>query len=113
MIESYSFGKMVIDGREYTADLIIYPDGRIRDSWWRGRGHRLTWNDIEDLVEENPEVIIAGTGAFGLMKPDQDLSTRLREKGIEFIVCPTEEAVRIYQKISRNKQVGACFHLTC
>jgi len=113
MIESYSFGKMVIDGREYTADLIIYPDGRIRDSWWRVQGHRLTRNDIEDLVEENPEVIIAGTGAFGLMKPDQDLSVRLKEKGIEFIALPTEPAVRVYSKTSREKRTGACFHLTC
>ncbi len=113
MIESYSFGKMVIDGREYRADLIIYPDGRIRDSWWRARGHRLIRNDIADLVEENPEVIIAGTGAFGLMKPDPALNVYLNEQGIEFIASPTEEAVRIYREISRKKQAGACFHLTC
>jgi len=34
MIESYSFGQMVIDGQEYTSDLIIFPD-RINSSWWR------------------------------------------------------------------------------
>lgn len=113
MIQSYSFGKMVIDGREYTADLIIYPDGRIRNSWWRRQGHRLTRKDIEGLVDENPEVIIAGTGVYGLMKPDQDLSARLGEKGIEFIALPTEQAVRVYSKISRKKRAGACFHLTC
>ncbi|MDL1969074.1 MAG: hypothetical protein LWW97_11200 [Deltaproteobacteria bacterium] len=35
MIESYSFGSIVVDGRKFISDLIIYPDGRIEASWWR------------------------------------------------------------------------------
>jgi hypothetical protein len=113
MIEAYSFGKMTINGLEYTADLIIYPGGRIRDSWWRRDGHRLDLEDIEDLAGEKPEVIIAGTGAFGLVKPARTLRARLKEQGIDFIAYPTEEAVRRYREVSREKRVGACFHLTC
>jgi len=30
MIESYSFGRMKIDGVTYTSDLIIFPDHEIR-----------------------------------------------------------------------------------
>jgi len=40
MIEHYSFGRIVIDGKEYTKDLIIYPD-KIRANWWRKEGHKL------------------------------------------------------------------------
>ena len=113
LIDSYNFGKMVISGREYTADLIIYPDGRIQDSWWRRGGHRLALADIRELVEAAPEIIVVGTGAFGLMKPEADLQSCLREEGIELIARPTGEAARIYRENSREKRVGACFHLTC
>ena len=113
LIDSYNFGKMVISGREYTADLIIYPDGRIQDSWWRREGHRLALADIRELVEAAPEIIVVGTGAFGRMKPEEDLESLLGEETIELIARPTGEAVRIYRENSREKRVGACFHLTC
>lgn len=35
MLEECSFGSMVIDSRKFTSGLIIYPDGRVVDSWWR------------------------------------------------------------------------------
>ena len=44
-IESYEFGRMAIDGKAYTKDLILLPD-RILDGWWRQEGTyftRPTW----------------------------------------------------------------------
>jgi hypothetical protein len=32
-IESYHFGEIVIDGRRYSSDVIIYPD-RVEGQWW-------------------------------------------------------------------------------
>ncbi|WP_162148668.1 hypothetical protein [Desulfuromonas sp. TF] len=31
-IDAYSFGRIVVNGREYTSDLIIYPE-RARPEW--------------------------------------------------------------------------------
>ncbi|MCG2675765.1 hypothetical protein L6304_01045, partial [bacterium] len=47
---------MVIDGKEYTNDLIIYPD-HIQSSWWRKEGHRLDTEDIKEILEAKPEVL--------------------------------------------------------
>jgi len=69
IIETTSFGLIVIDGKKYTTDLIIYPDGRVKDSWWRKSGHRLSIDDIGELVASAPEVIVIGTGVNGLMEP--------------------------------------------
>ena len=69
MIEDYSFGRMTIDGQAYTSDLIVYPDGRIQDSWWRGAGHRLCVEDIQSLIDSEPDVIVAGTGMSGKQAP--------------------------------------------
>jgi hypothetical protein len=39
-IDSYKFGRIVIDGQAYSRDVIILPDRVIRD-WWRDSGHIL------------------------------------------------------------------------
>jgi hypothetical protein len=112
-IEAYSFGWMIIDGKRYTSDLLIYPDGRVEATWYRNRGHVLSIDDISTLTQAGPEVIIAGTGANGLMKPEKDIEKRLDQKGIGFISLPSIEAVERYNHLSLEKIVGACFHLTC
>jgi hypothetical protein len=112
-IEAYSFGWMIIDGKKYTSDLLIYPDGRVEDTWYRKKGHALSTDDIAELIKAGPEIIVAGTGASGLMKPEKGFEKRLGQKGIHFIPLPTIEAVEHYNRLSLEKPVGACFHLTC
>ena len=113
MIDSFGFGFMVIDGRRYSSDLIINPDGRIRDGWRRRRGHVLTRKDLETLVETRPEVIIAGTGIHGRMQPEPDLAKTLGSLGIHFMTASNDQAVSWYNDRSSISRVGACFHLSC
>ena len=112
-IDSFSFGTMVIDGKQYTSDLIIFPDGRVQDAWWRARGHGLSLADISDLVEKKPNVIIVGTGVNGRMKPDAHLNAYLEEQGIEFLVGANDVAVKWFNELKDSGNVGACFHLSC
>ena len=113
MIDSFSFGTMGIDGRQYTSDLIIYPDGHVQDGWWRARGHALSLSDISDLVEKKPKIIIVGTGVNGRMKPDAHLNAYLAEQGIEFLVGANDVAVKWFNELKSSGNVGACFHLSC
>jgi hypothetical protein len=112
-IETSSFGLMVINGKEYRSDLIVCPDGRVEDSWWRGSGHRLTADDINGLIESAPEVIIVGTGVNGMLRPAPGLAELLSEKEIELIPLSNQKAVECFNELSSEKKVGACFHLTC
>jgi hypothetical protein len=113
MIDSFSFGSMVINGRQYTSDLFIFPNGRVQDNWWRRRGHALSRKDVQVLVETEPEVIIAGTGVNGLMRPEASMGDYLEKKGINFMAGPNEQAVAWYNQQAGITNVGACFHLTC
>lgn len=114
MIESTAFGVMTIDGRTYTSDLIIFPEGRVKDGWWRKRGHTLCVDDILDLLDSAPALIVAGTGTSGRMCPEANLAPFLAERGIEFIARPNSRAMEIYNdRSARGGSVGACFHLTC
>jgi hypothetical protein len=113
MIDDYSFGSITINGKNYSRDIIIYPDGRIQDSWWRKSGHSLCRDDIKELIESEPDIIIAGTGSPGLMKPDSRLEEYLSNNNIEFKALPTKGAALLYNRLSKEKSAGACFHLTC
>ena len=95
MIESTAFGVMTIDGRTHTSDLIIFPDGRVKDGWWRRSGHVLTVDDILALIDAAPECIVAGTGTSGRMQPEASLTAFLTERKITFIAEPNPRAVYI------------------
>ena len=43
-VEHYSFGRITIDGKTYTSDVIVIK-GEVR-SWWRKEGHRVALDDI-------------------------------------------------------------------
>lgn len=113
MIDEISFGAIVINGKTYTSDLIIYPNGRVTDHWWRKSGHQLSQADIELLIQTKPEVIVAGMGANGLMKPEPELETFLQKNNIALIAEPNEKAIKSFNTLFESKKIGACFHLTC
>ena len=111
-IESYQFGRIVIDGQRYTSDIIVYPD-RVDGSWWREESHLLQTGDLEEVVDTRPEVLVVGTGYFGHMRASPEAVAHLRSSGIEVIVERTEEACKIYNRLSESRKVIAAFHLTC
>jgi len=113
LIDSFGFGSLVIDGKAYNSDLIIYPGGRIETPWWRQSGHRLSVDDIDALIASIPAAIVAGTGINGFMKPDENLKNLLAKKGIRFVAEKNQTAVDHYNRLITDMRIGACFHLTC
>jgi len=113
LIKEYSFGSIQINNKVYRSDLLIYTNGQVEDSWWRDEGHCLSLNDITKLVADQPEIIVAGTGASGLMKIEKGLTKALSDKGIRLLVMPSQEAMNTYNKLKKQHRVAACFHLTC
>jgi hypothetical protein len=104
---------MIIDGASYTKDVIIFPDGSILSPWWRNQGHVLTTDDLQKLLETEPEIIICGTGAMGVMRPTTELKKYLTAGNIQFFAQRSSKAVEMYNQMSGNSKVGGCFHLTC
>jgi len=112
MIDSYIFGNITIDGKKFTKDLIIFPE-KINANWRRKIGHLLSEDDIAEILDYKPEVLIIGTGASGLMKVDDRTKEKLRSLGIEFIIKKTSDAVAEYNRIYKEKNVICALHLTC
>jgi hypothetical protein len=114
-ITDYAFGKMTIKGTIYTRDLIIFPDGRIQTDWFRQSGHLLRQEDLDMVLPKGPELIIAGTGAYGRMAVAPGLEKALEKMKIRLVAMETPAAVALYNsKLSKNASgLCGCFHLTC
>lgn len=113
MIDEYRFGSMEIDGRTYQADLKIVR-GRVVPQWWRKEGHKVYVEDIQDILEAQPEVLVVGRGKPGMMKPSNDVRRLCADMGIQLIDEPTDDAVRTFNElIKAGKRVAGAFHLTC
>ena len=112
-IDSYSFGVMKIEGAEYRADLIVFPD-RIKPNWWRKQGHSLAIEDLRDALDFEPEVLIVGKGASGMMVIPALTKEMIQGKGIELIAYNTGQAWGVFnEQVEKGRKVVGAFHLTC
>jgi len=111
-IDSYQFGRIVVSGKKYTSDVIIFPD-RVRDNWRRKTGHQLRLKDIAEVTTGNPEVLVVGTGASGLVRVLPEVEKGVETQGIKLIVEATDKACHTYNQISHSRRVVAALHITC
>jgi len=111
-IESYRFGEVVIDGKRYRSDVLIFPD-HVEPNWWREEGHSLSPVDIWEVLRDRPDALVVGQGAYGCMVVLPETRQRLDEAGIQLVALPTEQACQTYNRLSRDRTVVAALHLTC
>ncbi len=112
-IGNYRFGEIEVDGKRYTGDIKVI-DGSVVSGWWRSEGHELAVSDIEDILSENPEVLVVGMGLPGRMQVRDELRKRLEADGISLIDEPTPKAVGTFNRLKKSgKKVAGAFHLTC
>ncbi len=112
-IDSYQFGKIVIDGADYSSDCIILG-GTVQSNWWRKQGHSLAAEDLKTVIAAKPSVLIVGCGASGLMKLPEETRQVLQEHNIQTEALDTRKAVERFNELSQaGVDVAAALHLTC
>ncbi|MBI4642517.1 MAG: hypothetical protein HY743_01980 [Deltaproteobacteria bacterium] len=95
-IDSYEFGQIVIDGKTYRQDLLIWPIPYVFEA-----------------LAGDPKVLVVGAGAYGRMEVDRELAVYLQDKGIELVAKPTREACLVINQMPENRRWAAALHLTC
>lgn len=115
MIEEYKFGLIVINGKTYTQDVEVRWNGEVL-KWQRLEGHVFNVEDVKRAIDQSPDKIILGIGAYGVCKVTEDCQNFIKGKGVKLIIEKTEEAVKIFNRALKepkeNKVIGL-FHLTC
>jgi len=117
-INSTKFGNIVIDNKKYNQvliikDLIIERDYKKLKELFN-TSHKIGDWEVKELLKQNPEIIIIGTGQNGAMKVEQALIDKIQEKGIKVITEITSQAIETYNEyVKENKRVNALIHTTC
>ena len=112
MIDSYSFGKFIIKGKTYESNVVLI--GEIVKPARHLPEHELSLNDLDEITDSKPEIIVIGTGASGVMPVPDEIKDFIEEKGIKLIIEKTKLACQTYNSLLKEgKKVAAFLHNTC
>ena len=108
-IQEYKLGSFIVDNRHFIGSIKII-DSKIK-YWEREGAQILEIQDIDDLLKSQPEYIVIGTGAGGLLKVPDGLRQTLLAKGVSVVVGKTQEVVHRFNELnSQKKKVAGIFN---
>jgi len=113
-IESFSFGRITIDGVTYEHDVVIdhghvrkrkkKPSKRFRDEF------EHTPLSAEESIPWECKRLIIGTGAHGNLPIMEEVKQEAKRRKIDLAIMPTSEAVKAFHE---DKRTNAILHVTC
>ena len=110
-ITHYEPGTVVIDGNSYHQTIIISPDTLITD-WQAQSVKTLSTDDMQVIVNLQPEIIILGTGET-LNFSDLSINAFLSKQHIGFETMDTAAACRTYNILmAEERRVVAALFIT-
>lgn len=116
-IDSFNFGFIVVDDKQYSQDVIILPDGTVKErTSGKGRlgSHSIARSEMETLAKSQPDVILIGTGVQGMARLARDAEFYLMEPDLNVTMMPSPQVVQKYnQHIEDGEKVAALIHVTC
>src|SRR5262245_36286181 len=109
----FEFGAIDIDGVTYEHDLVV-DRGEIQrrkkkasKKFREAFGH--TPLSLEEDIPWKCERLVVGTGAYGRLPVMADVKRKARERGVQLVVLPTPEAIKVLQK--HPKKTNAVLHV--
>ena len=107
MIQEYKYGMFKIDNKVYYDDIKILGS---KVKFWECRSREINLNDVQDLIDVDPQMIVIGLGAGGLISVSDEGKNALRMRRIEMKAEKNQKASEIYNQAIRNGQrVAAIF----
>ncbi|UCG95303.1 MAG: hypothetical protein JSV92_04660 [archaeon] len=108
-IDRFSFGKIIIDGKEYNTDVFITGNS-VEE---KESSHTITKDDIDKALIENPDIIIIGMGTTGMVRIPEEIRDIVAKNKIELVEGKTSQAIEDFNKLRGKNKIVAIFHLTC
>ena len=116
-VDSFSFGSIVIDGKKYGRDVLVFPDGTVRQrkgGFWKFGSHAIKRDEIDQLVKADPEEIVVGTGTSAKARLTPDTESWANEAKLNLVVLASQEAIeRLNRLVEEGKRVAALIYITC
>jgi hypothetical protein len=116
-INSFNFGFIVVDEKQYSHDVIILSDGTVLDRHpGKGRlgSHTITKSEVDALIKEQVDVVLIGSGVDGMARLAHDAENILLNPELNITMLPSPQIVKKYnQHIENGDKVAALIHVTC
>lgn len=117
-INSTNFGSVTVDHKKYFQVLIIGDETKEREyeklKELFNTSHEIGDWEINELLENNPEIIVVGTGQDGCLNVGEALPKKAKKNNIKVISEITPTAIQIYnEKAKAGHRVNALIHTTC
>ncbi len=121
MIESTSFGQVIVNGDTYDHDIVIFPDEIIKRKKWitkdqHGTSHKFTKEEMKeylnDVDKSNIDRVVIGTGQYGELALLPETKEYLKEHDVEFTERKTSDLVGQTNDYPRERTVFI-IHVTC
>lgn len=116
-IEELTFGSIVIEGKKYRRDVLIFADGTVKKrkgGFLMFGSHKIKKKESEELIQGQSETIIVGTGTNGAAHIAPDLESWAEGKNLNLLVQPSYDAVaKLNELTEQKKKVAALIHITC
>jgi hypothetical protein len=111
----FEFGVIDIDGVPYEHDVVVDRGEIHKRKKKASKKFREAFGHTPLSLEENIpwkcKRLVVGTGANGRLPVMDDVKREARDRGVELIVLPTAEAIKLLEKSA--KKTNAVLHVTC
>ncbi len=101
-IQEYKLGSFIIDGRQFLGNVKII-NGKVR-YWEKPENQNLAINDLQEIISLNPEFLIIGTGAAGLLKVPDHVKQEAAGRGISVFIGKTQDMVKKFNELEKQKK---------
>lgn len=116
LITRLSWGRLEIEGGKRFKDAKLFPGGS-REWDWRETGTDhvpgIQPADVEELLEHGAKVVVLSKGFHERLQVCSETLEVLKQRGIDFHMLQSEQAVHLYNKLREKEPVGALLHSTC
>jgi len=116
-INGTEFGKITVDNRTFSIDIIIMPNGdvmkrniKFADTYY-GTHHMICKEELREIIEAKPQFFVIGLGQYNGCRLEESVKRVCEKNGIKLITETTPKAIKIFNDIPASK--AGLFHVTC
>ena len=113
-IDGTSFGEVLIDGKTYYSDMIVWWDGKLEH---RAVSHELDMSEFVKLLRRRPEAIVVGTGQSpprGGLNILPEVLQAAEDQKVDIFSEISPKAIQIFNGlVADKKKAVALIHATC
>jgi len=116
-VDSFSFGSITVGGKKYRRDLILLPDGTVKQrkgGFWIFGSHSIKREEVEELFSAGAEEVVVGTGTNAKAGLSGEAKEYIEQSRLQIHTLPSYEAVSEFNRmIDTGKRIAAIIHITC